>query len=206
MIGREDLQALRIPLIALIATLLAALIMIWYSGNVLESSERTRMQREGQLRDARSRILNAGEEKQMIGQYLAGYQSLAKAGFVGEEQRINWLDGLRLTNQQADLFGVDYDISSQKAYPYAADLNPGDIRLNQSMMKLRFRLLHEDDLMRFLNTLSRQGAGIYTVDQCSMKRLDIGTALRYQPNVTAECELAWITAKVAAQAQGEQKK
>jgi hypothetical protein len=29
-----------------------------------------------------------------------------------------------------------------------------------------------------------------------MKRLDIGAAIRYQPNIAAECELAWITAKV----------
>jgi hypothetical protein len=50
--------------------------------------------------------------------------------------------------------------------------------------------------MRFLDTLSRQGTGIYTVDQCTMKRLDIGTAVRYQPNISAECDLAWITARV----------
>ena len=39
---REDLEALRIPLIALGATLLVALVMIWYSGNVLDMRDRTR--------------------------------------------------------------------------------------------------------------------------------------------------------------------
>ena len=58
--------------------------------------------------------------------------------------------------------------------------------------------------MRFLSILGRQNAGIYTVDQCFMRRLDTGGAIRYQPNVSAECELAWITAQVGAPA--EQKK
>ena len=171
MIDREDLHALRIPLFALGATLLAALIMIWYSGNVLESSERTRTQREGQLRDARSRILNAGEEKQMIGQYLAGYQSLAKAGFVGEEQRINWLDSLRLANEESRIFGVEYDIGAQKPYAYSAEFNPGQLVLQESVMRLRFRLLHEEDLTRFFESLARYGGGFFTIDQCHMHRL-----------------------------------
>ena len=92
-------------------------------------------------------------------------------------------------------FGVPYDRGAH--WIYAADLNPGQIQLKESLMKLRFRLLHEEDLTRFLGILARQGAGIYTVDQCAMRRLTTGTAvIRYQPNLSAECELAWITAKI----------
>ena len=202
--NQADLKAIRNPSLALLAVAALAAAAVYYTDRLAYSARQQLTQQQTQLREARTRLQKSGDEKEVIVRYLGTFQQLQKRGFVGEEQRINWLDGLRLTNQQADLFGVDYDISSQKPYPYAADLNPGDIRLNQSLMKLRFRLLHEEDLMRFLNTLSRQGAGIYTVDQCSMKRLDIGAAIRYQPNINAECELAWITAKVAAQ--GEQKK
>src|SRR6185503_19902775 len=92
----------------------------------------------------------------------------------------------------------DYDISTQRAYPFAAQLNPGAIQLRESVRKLRFRLLHEEDLLRFLDALSRQGAGIYTVDQSSLKRLATRGGVRYQPNLAAECELAWITASAAA--------
>ena len=200
-ITRQDFEALRIPLIVLGVTVLGAIVLVLVSGNILESSQRTLAQRETQLREARLRIQNAGEEKEMIGQYLGAYQQLARTGFVGDEQRINWLDALRQTNQQVDLFGVDYDIGTQKPYPFAAELNPGAIQLRESVMKLRFRLLHEVDLVRFLDALSRQGAGIYTVDQCSLKRLDTRAAIRYQPNLAAECDLAWITASAAATAE-----
>ena len=194
---QADLQAIRNPFLLLVGVLVVSAIAIYYTDRLAVAARQRLAQQETQLRDARTRLQRSGDEKELIVKYLGSFQQLEKRGFVGEEQRINWLDGLRLTNQQADLFGVDYDIASQKPYPYAADLNPGEIKLSQSIMRLRFRLLHEEDLMRFLDTLARQGAGIYTVDQCSMKRLDIGTAVRYQPNLNAECELAWITAKIA---------
>ena len=201
MIRREDLEALRIPLIALGATLLVALIMIWYSGSVLDSAERTRKQRESQLREARARITNAGEEKEMIGRYLAGYQALAKAGFVGEEQRINWLDSLRLANEEARIFGVEYDIGAQKPYVYAAEYNPGQLVLQESVMHVKFNLLHEEDLPRFFAALGRYGAGFFTVEQCHMRRLragDVDRSMTVQPNLGAECDLRWLTVKPQA--------
>ena len=38
-------------------------------------------------------------------------------------------------------------------------------------------------------------------DQCSLRRVDTRGVIRYQPNVTADCELSWITAKVGASAE-----
>lgn len=201
MINREDLEALRVPLIALGATLLAAFIMVWYSGSVLESAERTRAQRETQLREARLRIQNAGEEKQMIGRYLAAYQALAKAGFVGDEQRINWLDSLRLANEETRIFGVEYDIGAQKPYVYAAEYNPGQLVLQESIMHLKFNLLHEEDLPRFFDALGRYGTGFFTVEQCQMRRLrpaDLDRSMQVQPNLVSECDLRWLTVKPQA--------
>jgi hypothetical protein len=143
-------------------------------------------------------LQKSGEEKDIIVRYRDAFRALQRIGFVGEEKRINWLDGLRYTNQQADLFGVDYQIGAQKKYPYAASLNPGQIELFESVMRLRFRLLHEEDIIRFFDLLARQNLGIFQIDQCNMQRLDTRGVIRFQPNVTADCELSWITAKVKA--------
>jgi len=204
-ISREDLQALRMPLIALGATLLISITLVFASGSFLESAKRTQTQRESQLREARARIQNAGEEKEMIGRYLAPYQQLARAGFVGEEQRINWLDSLRLANEDARIFGVEYDIGAQKPYAYAAEFNPGQLLLQESVMRLRFRLLHEEDLPRFFESLARYSGGFFTIDQCHMRRLTVpaDTGLQAQPNLAAECDLRWLTVK--PQPPGEKK-
>jgi len=196
---KADLQAIRNPSLLLAFILAAAAGAIYYTNQLVLHARQQLVRQDVLMKEARTKLQKSGDEKEVIVRYLGAYQQLQRRGFVGEEQRINWLDGLRLTNQQADLFGVDYEIGIQQPYLYAAHLNPGQIQLKESVMKLRFRLLHEEDLTRFLGILARQGAGIYTVDQCSMKRLTTGTAvIRYQPNLSAECELAWITAKIGA--------
>ena len=195
---QADLQALKNPLLVLLAVLLAATAAIYYADQMLAVARRQLAQQQSQLKDARTRLHKSDEEKHIIVSHLDRFRQLQRIGFVGEEQRINWLDGLRLANQQADLFGVDYQIEAQKPYSHSADFNPGPIALNQSVMKLRFRMLHEEDLMRFLGALARQGAGVFTVDQCAMRRVDTGGVIRFQPNVAAECELSWITARVGA--------
>jgi hypothetical protein len=193
---REDLQALRVPLIALAVTLLAAVSVVYFSDVVLDRAKLTRTQREGQLREARLRIQNAGEEKERIIRYVGGYQQLAREGFVGEEQRINWLDSLRTANQEAQIFGVEYDIGAQKPYAYAAEFDSGKLVLQESIMHLKFRLLHEEDLPRFFGALARQGTGFFTLEQCHMRRQsskDSDKALQFQLNLTAECDVRWLT-------------
>ncbi len=204
MISREDIQALRVPLIALGATVLVAAALGFYSGTVLENAERLLAQRETQLREARARIQNAGDEKEMIGRYLGRYQQLARAGFAGEEQRINWLDSLRLANEEARIFGVEYDISAQRPYAYSSEFNAGRLLLQESVMNIRFQLLHEEDLPRFFDALARHGGGFFTLHQCVMRRLKAGEAeknVQYQPNLAAECDVRWLTVKPAPPAE-----
>jgi hypothetical protein len=200
---REDIEALRIPLIALGATLLVAIALVYVSGNVLENAERQLARRDAQLRDARLRIQNAGEEKEMISQYLGSYRELARTGFVGDEQRINWLDSLRVANEQARIFGVEYDIGAQKPYVYAAEFNLGQLLLQESLMHLRFRLLHEEDLPRFFDALARYGGGFFTVDQCTLRRLGPveEKPAQLQANLNAECDVRWLTVKPAGPAE-----
>jgi len=198
--NQSDFEALRTPLLVLLAVLVAGAGAIFYTDRLLTSERQQLLQQQGQLKQAHVRLQKSGDERDIIVLYLDRYRQLERTGFVGEEQRINWLDGLRLANQQPDLFGVDYQIGTQKAYPFAAEFNPGQIELNQSLMQLRFRLLHEGDLLRFFDALARQNAGIFTIDQCLLRRIDTRGVIRYQPNVNAECELSWITAKVGAAA------
>ena len=202
--NQADLQALRNPLLAVAGVALLGALAVYSSGRLMIAARQQLAQQQVQLKDARTRLQKSGDEKDIIVRYLDGFRQLERTGFVGDEQRINWLDGLRLANQQADLFGVDYQIGAQSSYAYAAEFSPGPLALNQSVMRVRFRLLHEGDLDRFLDSLARQGAGIFAIDRCLMRRIDTRGVIRYQPNVTAECDLSWITVRVGAI--GEQKK
>ena len=190
-----DLKALRVPVLVLLVVALAATGAVYFTEGLLQQARRQLVQQEILLKEARTRLYQSGEEREVITRYLSAYRQLQRIGFVGGEQRINWLDGLRVANQRSELFGIDYQISEQRPYADASEFNPGQITLNQSVMKLRFRLLHEEDLMRFFHALGQAGAGVFSIDECTLKRIDTSGAIRYQPNLAAECELSWITAQ-----------
>jgi hypothetical protein len=191
----SEIRSLRGPLLVLAAILIAAAIVLYYTDSTLEEVMAASAQQQNQLRDARTRLQKSGDEKDIIVRYVGNYRYLQQLGFVGDEQRINWLDGLRIANQEARLFGVDYQINTQQPYPYASELNPGQLTLSQSLMKVNVKLLHENDLLNFLHILAAQNVGVFAVNQCLLSRMEAANNTRVQPHLTADCELAWITMK-----------
>jgi hypothetical protein len=199
----DDLKALRNPLIMLAVVIAAGTGAIYYLDHSLATAKRALVQQTNQMREARTRLQRSGDENNIIVRNLPSYQNLQRLGFAGEEQRLNWVEGLRLSNQQAQLFGITYQIGAQQPYAYANELNPGQLALHQSSMKISFSMLHEGDLMRLLGTLGKQGAGFFSVNQCQIDRAG-GSGIsgaRYQPNLRAECDLSWITVTAPAPAE-----
>lgn len=190
----EELKTLRGPLILLVAVLIAAAGAIYYTHQLSQQASTALAKQQTLLRDAQARMRRSGEEEVIITQYVDKYRQLQQSGFIGDERRIEWLNALRLANESTDLFGVNYGIDAQQPYAYAAELNPGQFALRQSVMKLEFQLLHELDLLRFFDALRAQNSGLFQLDQCIMRRTEITAAIRYQPNIAAKCQLTWITA------------
>lgn len=193
-----ELKSLQGPLVIMIIVIGLSAGLVYQLEQALTVSKRELAQQQVQMREARTRLQKSGEEKNVIVRYLPNYQYLQRIGFVGDEQRLNWLEGLRLSNQEAQLFGVQYQIGSQQPYPYAAELNAGQLTLHQSVMKLNFQLLHEGDLMSFLAALGKQGAGFFAVNACKLDRIATGGSIRFQPNLRATCDIAWITLRPPA--------
>lgn len=192
-----ELRALQNPLIIMLIVIGLSAGLIYQLDQALTASKRELAQQQVQMREARTRLQKSGEEKDVIVRFLPNYQYLQRIGFVGDEQRLNWLEGLRLSNQEARLFGVQYQIGSQQPYPYATELTPGQLTLHQSVMKLNFQLLHEGDLMSFFTALGKQKAGFFAVNECKLDRVATGGSIRFQPNLRAACDIAWITLRPA---------
>lgn len=191
---RRGLPPLFVPIALLIAVLGAAAFVVQYSEGLVAQAQARLRADEQALADARRQHSNAGAEKEVIARYLGGYAQLQDGGFVGAEQRVNWVDGLRTANRDAGLFGVEYQIAQQEVYPYASDVGGTGLPMKQSTMKLTLPLLHEGDLGNFLRALAAQRNGIFTVNACTLKRASASAQPSVeQPNLSAECELAWIT-------------
>jgi len=189
----NDLRSLRTPLLALVLVVATGAGLLYYIDQTLTVARRDLARQQAQLREARTKVQKSGDERDLIVKYADRYRYLQQIGFAGEEQRLNWVDALRLSNQQAQLFGISYQIESQKAYPYANELDPGQLGVFHSAMKVDLGLLHEGDLVSFLATLARQRAGFFAVNECRLTRAASGNNIRLQPNLRASCELSWIT-------------
>lgn len=194
-----DWQVLRKPTLTLAGALLLGAALVYFSQRELKLTRLQQKAQESALHEARNRLQKSGDEKERILRYRSDYMALQQIGFVGEEQRINWVDALRAASLSLKMFGVSYQIEAQQPYgsPLAADA--GGYRLQQSVMKISMGLLHEEDLLRFLAALEEQKAGIFAVRECSLQRQSGARVenLRMQPHVQADCSLLWLTANEA---------
>jgi hypothetical protein len=168
--------------------------LIRYSDRGVKKAQQEVGAQQRLLVEARNKVQQSGQEKEAIERYVEPYQQLERAGIVGDEKRISWIDALRTANSEVDLYGVEYQLEPQQAYAFKKEAAADSLPVNQSVMKLRFELLHEGDLMRFFQALAAQNVGRFTVNECKLQRLPVSLAVPVnQPTLKAECEVAWIT-------------
>lgn len=192
---RDQLSKLRQPLTVLVVVIALVAAAVYYTDLMVQRSALDLTRKKGEFQTAQTRMRQSGDEKNTIVQYADKYRELEKGGFAGEEQRINWLDALRNANTRAQLFGVSYQIGVQHPYPHTNELSPGGVKLLETTMELDMRLMHEGDLLLFLDELRAQNVGLFHVNECSLTRTERAETLRNQPYLSAQCNLAWITAR-----------
>ena len=194
MLTSRHFAALKLPLAVLLIAGVAGASAVSWTRTQIRQEARALAAQEAQLKEARTRFQRSGEERDLIVQFLPAFQDLRARGLVGPEERINWLEALRNANQQARTFGAEYQISTQQPYPFAQEYNAARLGMAQSLMKLNLRLVHEGELMRFFQVLEKQNVGAFDINQCVLQRVPNASENNVaQPNLRAECELAWIT-------------
>jgi hypothetical protein len=190
----KDLTRLKFPALIFLATATVSVVLISLSSGYHDRVELELRAQENALREARNRYQRSGDEREIILRYLPVYQELQQQGFVGAERRINWLEGLRVANAEAGLFGVDYQLRPQEPFPLADKNNPIAPRVQHSQMNVSMGLVHEGDLMRFLHALAAQQAGLFALTGCTVERNGQSSApAPRQANLTAQCKLSWVT-------------
>ncbi len=148
------------------------------------------------------KYIAVGDEEQIIRTYLPQYDELTRHGVVGPEKRLDWMEALRAASEALKLPSVRYDIHPQEPYPDGLPAASGRFRVYASRMTLTLGLLHEADLLRLLHELRSKATGLFTVEECLLRRVADGVAPDPgRANVNAECSLAWTTIRQPAGAE-----
>lgn len=190
----KDFALMRLPVAVLVATLVLSAVLVKASLVQQKATDKQRRAQVAALKEAHDRFQRSGEEHAAIREYLPAYRRLQDEGLVGAEQRIEWIESLRAANKQAGLFGVNYQLEARKPFNLVGQGNPVAQYLQQSDMKLSFGLVHEGDLMRFLQMLEARRSGMFFVRSCVIDRPSrIDSPAPRQPNLNATCDLSWLT-------------
>ena len=152
--------------------------------------------------EAQNKLFRARDEEQELRATTARYQALAQRGVIGDERRLDWVEQIRRIRETRKLFDLQYEIAPQQ--PLDAGVPGGPYIFMASPMRLTMQLLHEEDLLGFLDDLSAQAPAYLRTRRCAVDRLPpppvppTGAA----PQLRAECELDWITIRKAPTSPG----
>ncbi len=190
----SDFPIIRWSVVAICASALASGIMLYSSGKYTEKTERDLQAAQAASDDARQHLFAANEDKENMAIYADEYGKLMTRKVFGDEQRLDWIEGLEELRKQKLVTDFKYSIAPQKNHTPQPAISSGNFDIHYSEMKLSFDLLHEEQLLNFLEALRLQNTGWYQLDGCTLKRNEGADPITLA-NLKAECTGGWITLK-----------
>jgi hypothetical protein len=112
---RPPIAALKTSILLLLAASALSAAGIFWS-HQQDTEARADLQRQqAALSAAHARQQQGRTEERLIAQHLDAYHALIARGFVGEENRLAWIEAVHLANQDARLYGLTYTLSPRTA-------------------------------------------------------------------------------------------
>lgn len=189
----DDLGEIKWSLLACLLSAGVAAGLINYSADIQQRSLKELQQAQRQLNTARDQLLTAQSDQENMSSYQMEYDALVAQRVIGNEQRLDWIEGLERLRNQNLLPDFKYSIAPQSAFTPIPPLNAGNFALSISPMSMELDLLHEGQLLDFFGALSRQMPGWFLLDKCALSRVDGSQNGNVMLN--ARCAGGWFTMK-----------
>ena len=145
---------------------------------------------------AREKLARISEEEREVKERIEVYRRLRDLHIIGKERRLDWADAIKRIRINREMLDVRYRIDPQKLLVSITG-KPGKVDFNVSAMKLELALLHEGDLLGFLDDLRDAGNAYVSVRRCTLVRSGPAAVQAGIPTLTprlrAECEIDLIT-------------
>jgi hypothetical protein len=188
--SQDDLPHIKLSLISFILTLTlggGAVIFAQKYANNAQSAKRAAQQ---QLTEARSKLNAARDDQLNMATYTKEYSAIQQREIIGEEQRLNLIEGLEALRKRNRVLDFKYAIAPQQPYKPAQALDSGNFDLKHSAMTLQIELLHEGQLINLFDSLRRDMNGWFILEKCTLEPI-VGTSARLK----ADCAGGWLTMK-----------
>ena len=191
----RDLKKLRWHLLAVAALLAAAALLALWSRSIEGEARRDMDAAAARFRQTESRLRQVRTEEQEIKEKSALFLRLSRNGIIGDEQRLEWTEMLRDVQRQLRLPEMSYEFAPQALLEGGTN---GDYAFLASPMKIHLQLVHEYDLINFLDLVQRQARALVVTRSCALGRSTPSPSAAGRGQLSADCELEWITARSPA--------
>jgi hypothetical protein len=196
-LGASDLKRLRLPLAVSVALIVAGVACYFAVEDYLQETKKLAAATSAQRAEVQTRLASANEEEREILANLQQYQALAARGIVGDEKRLDWVDTITAIKNERRLFNIGYSIEPQKPLDYPGfAAAAGGVNFVFSRVKIEMQLLHEEDLLNFIDDLNKRGRSYLSARSCDVQRIDRGNsggATTLAPRLKASCVFDLIT-------------
>jgi hypothetical protein len=191
--SRDELKRLIAPAIIALVLVAAGAGLIWSANSALAAAQRQLASAQTERRSNSEKLARIAEEEREVRQKIDVYRRLKSLHILGEEQRLEWADAMTRIRTQRELLDLRYSVDRQKLLVSAAG-KPANVDFYSSSMKVDLALLHEGDLLRFIEDLRQTGNAFYSVRKCEISRTGQAvTGATMTPRLHALCEIDLIT-------------
>lgn len=170
---------------------------VWTTLQLKQSSEKAFQEATVARRDIQSKLARARDEQQELRDKIDRFQALKARGYIGAEQRLDWIETIARIRAARRIFKLDYEFAPQR--PVDAGILPGGasaggFEIMASQMQLQLQLLHEGELLTFLAELRDTVEALVQVRSCAIERIPPSNTDRgNNAQLKADCTLEWIT-------------
>ena len=172
---------------------------VWATQQLKKSSEKAFKDATAGRSDIQAKLARARDEQAELRDKIGQFQALKARGYIGPEQRLDWIEAIARIKAARRIVKLDYDFAPQR--PVDAGILPGGaaaggFEIMSSQMRLQMQLLHEGEVLAFLAELRTAVQALIQVRACTIERAAPARTERgNNAQIKADCTLEWITLK-----------
>ncbi|MDR1368455.1 MAG: hypothetical protein LBJ76_07055 [Candidatus Accumulibacter sp.] len=188
---KNDLPRLRAALLVSVTLTALGGLGVYLAMRSSDTARRTRGAARVERDEFDRKLRQVRNEENEIKEKAAIYARIEARGILSEVKRLEWIELIDAIREKERLIDFEYEIDPQRALSIAPN---DEFSFVASSMKMRVRLLHEEDLTRLIDQLRQRAPALIEVRSCNVSRLtrvdDIGKSAA---RLLADCRIDWVT-------------
>ena len=134
-------------------------------------------------------------EIQRINDFIDEYNWLVLKGFIGDEDRLNRVETIQHIKDSRNLPELGYIFNPTEKIATYHGQEADNMHISSTSNLISFILHDETDLDLLFKQLEEKTKGIYTVENCTIKRHIDERHISTSGNIYGDCKLSWLSLK-----------